>query len=176
MKWTRSHTRTTRSAKDRRNVRAPAIAALGRIVREHVKAAGNKIDELKFGDRPQAHQGRAASRADNRGFSDRRVDHTLWAKLIDDSIGDFEGAAIDADVFADQEHGWVALHLFPNALANSFHHRRQTSTRWPFELVFFFECGRHIWFTRLCRLMCGEVSAFRQVSTMIWGYAPNAGA
>src|SRR5260370_31399133 len=113
MKRSGAHAGTARSAKDCRNVRAPAVAALGRIVGEHVKAARNKIDELKFGDRPQAHQSRAAGGADNRGFSDRRIDHTLWAELINDSIRDFEGPAIGANIFADQKNTRVALHLFP---------------------------------------------------------------
>src|SRR5205085_376859 len=38
MKRPRAHAGTARSAKDCRNVRAPTVAALGRIVGEHVKA------------------------------------------------------------------------------------------------------------------------------------------
>ena len=34
--------------------------------------------------------------------------------------GDLERAAVDADVFADQEDVRVALHLFPEALADGF--------------------------------------------------------
>src|SRR5205814_9446785 len=59
-------------------------------------------------------------RAHDRRFGDRRIDHPLWAKMMDESVGDFERAAIAADVLADAEHRRVALHLFPDSLADGF--------------------------------------------------------
>src|SRR5438876_6324877 len=109
MKRARAHARAARPAKYRRNVRAPAIAALGRIICQQIKAAGNEIDELKLSHWPQAHQPGATGRADDRGFRDGRVDHALRTEVIDDSFGNFECAAIYADVFADQKDGCVAL-------------------------------------------------------------------
>ena len=35
-------------------------------------------------------------------------------------VGYFEGAAVDADVFAQAEDGGIALHLLPDALADGF--------------------------------------------------------
>ena len=49
-----------------------------------------------------------------------RVDHALRAEAVDEAFGDFERAAVDADVFADAEDRRIALHLFPDALANGF--------------------------------------------------------
>ena len=106
---------------------------------------------MEFGDGPQAHQGRATSGADNRGFGDRRIDHTFWAELVDDAVSDFEGAAIGPDIFANEEDSGVAFHLFPQALTNSFHHGRQTATRRPFEFVFFLDRGRHCSDQSSCR-------------------------
>src|SRR5947208_7739616 len=101
MKRTRAHAGTAWATKHRGNVSAPTITALGRVVRQQIKTARNKIDELKFGDRPHAHQSRAASRADNCRFGNRRIDHPLFAELIDQTVSDFERAAIRADVFAN---------------------------------------------------------------------------
>jgi hypothetical protein len=35
-------------------------------------------------------------------------------------IGDFEGVAVDADVFAEAEAGEGVFHFFPDSLANGF--------------------------------------------------------
>src|SRR5208283_4157213 len=48
------------------------------------------------------------------------VDDARGTEAVDEALGDFEGAAIDADVFADAEDGGIALHLFPDALADRF--------------------------------------------------------
>src|SRR5438445_6007004 len=40
--------------------------------------------------------------------------------MMDESVGHFERAAIDADVLADAEDRRVALHLFPDPLADGF--------------------------------------------------------
>ena len=46
---------------------------------------------------------------DDGGLGDRRVDDALLAELRDEPVGDLEGAAVDADVLAEQEDALVAL-------------------------------------------------------------------
>src|SRR5690242_19118224 len=144
MKWARSYPCPTRPAKHRRNISAPAIATLRRVVRQQIETARDEIDELKLSDRFHAHQARAACGTDDRGFRDRGINHARFAEVIDQTVSDFEGAAVRANVFADDEDGRVHFHLFPDALANRFDHRGHSATGWPFEFVFFFDGGRHL--------------------------------
>src|SRR5260370_10019933 len=136
MKRTRADARTAWPSKHRRDIRAPAIATLRRVVCEQIKTTTDKVDELKLSDGPHPHQGRAARRANDCRFRNRRVDHAFFSQLVDDAFGDFEGAAIDADVFADQKARRGALHLFPDSSANRFDHPGHAATRRAFELLF----------------------------------------
>jgi len=40
--------------------------------------------------------------------------------VVDEAFGDFERAAVDADVFPHAEDGRVTLHLLPDSLADGF--------------------------------------------------------
>jgi len=71
-------------------------------------------------------------------FSDRRVDHAARPELIDDSLGDFEGAAIGADIFHQSGKPLGRAPSLPRGLTDRFNHRGQPATRRPFELVFLF--------------------------------------
>ena len=109
-----------RSANHDGNAGAPAIAAFRGEVRDLIEGAGNEIGELHFGDGPHSHQRRADRRADDSGFGDRRVDDAPLAESLEHAGGDFESAAVDADIFAKDEDAFVLFHLFPDALANRF--------------------------------------------------------
>ena len=61
--------------------------------------------------------------------------------MINDALSDFECAAIDTYVFADQKHRRVAIHLFPDTGANGFDHRSQAAARRAFEFSILFESG-----------------------------------
>src|SRR5689334_367009 len=89
-------------------------------VADLVHSAANKVHELKFGDRTHAGQGRSKSRANNRRFRDWRVNHALGTEPVNKAIGDLECAAVNTDVLAEAENRRVALHLFPNSLADGF--------------------------------------------------------
>ena len=125
---TRAHARAAWTTKHCGQSRAPAITTLRGIVRQQIEAGRNEIDKLKLRDRSHAHQRRATRRSDNRAFRDRRIDHAFFAKLIEQSVGDFERATVRADVFADHKHGWIAFHLFPDTLANRFDHGGLSAT------------------------------------------------
>ena len=107
-------------ADDERRRRAPAIVGLGDHVDDLVEGAADEVHELKFGDRTHAGERRAEGRAHDGGFRDGRVDDALGAEAVDEAVGDFEGAAVDADVLADAEDGGVALHFLPDSLADGF--------------------------------------------------------
>ena len=108
------------AAQDERRGRAPEVVRLGDHVADLVEGAADEVHELKFGDRAHAGERRAESRAHDGGFGDGRVDDALGAEAVDESVGDFERAAVDADVFAEAEDGRVALHFFPDSLADGF--------------------------------------------------------
>src|ERR1700741_2332430 len=104
MKWSGPYTRTTWTTKDRRQSSAPAITTLGRVVRQQIEAGGNEIDKLKLSNRTHALHPRPKSCPDDRAFRDRRIDDALFAKLVEQAIGNLERAAIRADVLADHKH------------------------------------------------------------------------
>ena len=136
MKRTRAHARTAGPAENGRNIRAPTITTLGRVVGEQIEAGGDEIDKLKLSHRFHPHQARATRRPDDRGLGNRRIDHSPGAKLIDEPISHLKSAAIRADVFADNKHRRVAFHLFPNALADRLDERRRPTARRSSGLVF----------------------------------------
>ena len=111
---------TAWAAEDKRSGRAPEVVRLRDHVADLVHGAGDEIHELKFGDRAHAGERRSEGRADDGGLGDGRVDDALGAEAVDESVGDFEGAAVDADVFAQAEDGGVVFHLFPDSLADGF--------------------------------------------------------
>src|SRR5260370_38074025 len=59
-------------------------------------------------------------------------------------MGDLDGAAISAHVFADQKDSRVALHLFPDPSANCLDHRGGAAARRAFEFAFLFKCGGNV--------------------------------
>ena len=108
------------AAQDEGCRRAPEVMRLRDHVADLVHGAADEVHELKFGDRTHAGERRAEGRAHDGGFCDRRVDDPLGTEAVNEAVGDFEGAAVDADVFADAEDGGVALHFFPDSLADGF--------------------------------------------------------
>ena len=55
-------------------------------------------------------------------FADGRVDHALPAEFREQAFGDFERAAVDADVFADEDDRGIAVHFLEHRLADGFEH------------------------------------------------------
>jgi hypothetical protein len=85
-----------------------------------VEGATDEVHELKFGDGAHAGEGRAKSGSDDRGLGDRGIDDAPGTETVDKSIRYFKGAAVDANVLANAEDGRVALHFFPDSLADGF--------------------------------------------------------
>jgi hypothetical protein len=93
-------------------------------LRDHVaylvEGAADEVHELEFGDGTHAGERRSESRANYGGLGDGRVDDTFGAEAIDETISHFKSPAVDADVFAEAEDGGVAVHFFPDSLADGF--------------------------------------------------------
>src|ERR1700758_5217884 len=93
-------------------------------LRDHVgdlvEGAADEVHELKFGYGPHTGQGRAKRGSDDGRFGDGGIDDALGTEAIDEAVGDLEGAAVDTNVFADAEDGWVMLHFLPDSLADGF--------------------------------------------------------
>src|SRR5689334_11505436 len=114
------HIAPARSADNQRCWRIPAIVCLRHHVGYLIEGTSDEIHELKFRYWTQSSERSAKRRTDDCGFCDWRVDDTLGTESIDEAICNFEGAAVDADVLADTENGRIALHLFPDSLADRF--------------------------------------------------------
>ena len=106
------------SRSDDRDRRARAEALLRGDGDEVVPGAGDEVRELHLGDRAHAHQRGAGRAADDRRLRERRVDHAPGAELLLEAERDLEGAAVDADVLAEDEDALVAPHLLPEAVAD----------------------------------------------------------
>jgi hypothetical protein len=108
------------STQDERSGRAPEVVRLRDHVGNLIEGATDEVHELKFGDGTHAGERRAESRTDDGRLGDGRIDDALGAEAVDETVGDFERTAINADVFAEAEDGWVAVHFFPDSLADGF--------------------------------------------------------
>ena len=122
MKRAAVHAAARRSANNHGHGRAPEVMRLGDEIGDLVEAAGDEIDELHFGHGAQTEEAHAAGRADDGGFADGRFDHALAAEFREQAFGDFEGAAVYADIFAEGDDGRVALHFFEHRLADGIQH------------------------------------------------------
>src|SRR6266849_4912191 len=89
-------------------------------VADLVEGAADEVHELEFGDGAHAGERRSEGRAYDGGLGDGRVDDALGAEAVDKTVGDFESAAVNADVFAEAEDRGVAVHFFPDSLSDGF--------------------------------------------------------
>src|SRR5579872_462485 len=120
MKRTAVDVSAARAAQDERRGRSPEIVRLRDHVGNLVEGAADEVHELEFSDGAHAGERRAEGRTYDRRLSDRCVDDALGAEAVDETVGDFEGSAINTDVFAETEDSWVAVHFFPDSLADGF--------------------------------------------------------
>src|SRR5581483_3728601 len=103
-----------------RHRRAPAKMRLGQHVGDLIEGAADEVHELELRHGTQPGERRAKAGVDDGHLGDGRIDHALRAEAVDESVGDLEGTAVDADVFANAEHRGIPLHLLPDPLANRF--------------------------------------------------------
>src|SRR5262249_31420893 len=100
--------------------------------------AGDEIDELHLGNRPQPKIAHAAGRTDDRTLGDGRVDDPLPAEFFQQTLAGFERTAIHADVFTNEHDTWVGGHLFEHGLTHCFEKGNGSHyQRAPFFTAFF---------------------------------------
>ena len=123
VEWPAPHVPAAGTTHDDGRRQSGPVARRGDVIRQHVVGTGDEVDELHLRNGPEAHVRRAGRGADDRRLGDRRVDHARFAETLGESLGDLECAAIQSDVFAEDEDAIVALHLLPEPLAQRFEER-----------------------------------------------------
>src|SRR5208282_1179022 len=118
--WTAVHIAAAGTAQNQRSGRSPTVVRFCGHVDDLIEGAADEIHELELGYGAQSGERGTEGRAYDGRLRDRRVDHALGAEAVDEAVGDFESAAVDADVLAQAEDAWVALHLLPDSLADGF--------------------------------------------------------
>src|SRR5258708_37432710 len=94
--------------------------SLGHEIRNLIERAHDKVNELHLDNGPQPQIAHSAGRADNGALADRRIDHALPAKPLQQAFAGLERPAVHTDVFADQHDGRVSLHLLEHRLLDGF--------------------------------------------------------
>src|SRR6185312_276264 len=82
-----------RAAHDHGRGRSPAPVALGYRVADLRVRGADEVHELELGHGAHAGHGRAVGRRHDGGFRDRRIDHALFAEVVDEAFSDLERAA-----------------------------------------------------------------------------------
>ena len=114
------HIAAAGAANDQGRRCSPAVVSFSNHVDDLVESAADEIHELELGHRTHAGERGAESGADDGGFRDGSINDALGSEAVDEAVGDFECAAVNADVLAQAEDGRVALHFLPDALADGF--------------------------------------------------------
>ena len=120
MKWAAMHIAAAWAAQHQRSGRSPTIVCRADHVDDLIEGAADEVHELEFGDGAQSGERGAKGSAYDGGLGDGSVDHALGAEAVDESVGDLEGATVDADVLAEAEDARVAFHFLPDSLADGF--------------------------------------------------------
>lgn len=81
------------------------------VVDDLVVGGAEEAFELDFGDGPHAGHGEADGGADDAGFGEGRVDDAVFAEALGEAFGDAEDAAVDADIFAEDDDAVVGFHF-----------------------------------------------------------------
>ena len=100
-----------RPANDDGHGSAPAVMGFGHEIGDLVKGASNEVDELHLRDRAQSQIAHADRGAYDRGFADGRIDHAFPAETLQQARRGLEGAAVNADIFAQQQDSRIAVHF-----------------------------------------------------------------
>ena len=103
---------------------AKHVADLGRLVDELLHSERGEVGELEFVDGSQAGEGRANGNARAAEFGDRGVYHAVGAVFVHEVARNLEGAAIDANFLAHQDHALVRGESDIEGLADARHVQR----------------------------------------------------
>src|SRR5262249_6790064 len=119
-----ANTAAVRHADHHRDVEAALRAhpVARAVVLDLVEALEREARELDLADGLEPVERHPDRGADDGRLRQRAVDHALRAELALQVVGHAEDAAVDADVFADDEHVAVALHLLEEGLVERLDH------------------------------------------------------
>src|ERR1700721_2016890 len=120
MKRTAVDIAATWPANHQRGGRTPTVVGFRHHVDNLIKGTADEIHELKLGDWTHAGKRSAEGRADDGRFRDGSINHAFRPEAVDEAVGHFEGAAVDANVLTNTEDGRIALHFLPDSLAYGF--------------------------------------------------------
>src|SRR5207237_4823406 len=120
MERTAVNAATARPSNNDGNPGPPAVPALCGKVRDLIESARNKIGELHFGDGTHPHECGADSGSYNSRLGYRCVDDAPLTEPFEHSSCNLERAAVNPNIFAENEHPFVLFHFFPDTLANRF--------------------------------------------------------
>ncbi len=84
---------------------------LGGFGEQLVHAGIYEVGVLQLDHRPQSHQSGPDRTTHDRRFGDRGVDDPIRPVLLEETLGDLECPTEHPDVFAEQKHRLVVLHL-----------------------------------------------------------------
>src|SRR5439155_12852637 len=82
------------------------------VEREQCEVPGHELD-----DRPQSNHRRPDSDAGKAELSDRSIDDTHRAELVEESLGDLVGSVVLRDFFPHKEDAIVTLQLLAQRLS-----------------------------------------------------------
>ena len=108
------------TANDQRCWGAPPVMGLGDHVGDLVEGAADEIHELEFGYGTHSGEGGSECGTYDGGLGYGRVDDAFGAEMVDEAVRHLERASVDSDVFAYAEDRGIALHFFPDSLADGF--------------------------------------------------------
>src|SRR5258708_6838204 len=120
VEWPAMHIAAAWTANHQRGGRSPAVVRLRGHVDDLIEGAADEVHELELGHGAQSGKSSSEGSAYDGRLRNRRVDHALGSESVDEAIGDLECSAVDTDVLAQTKDGWLALHLFPDSLADGF--------------------------------------------------------
>ena len=122
----------------RRHLTARHIARLRRRVDDLVHRLHGEIERHELDDRPESGKRRADPEPGETMLGDRRVDHAARPEFLQQTLADFVGALVLADLLAEQQHAVVAPHLLGHCIAQRLAHRHRDG----FPRIFLGEAGR----------------------------------
>ena len=105
---------------------AGPVVVLGQHVDDRVERAGDEVGELVLDHRPQPDQRGTGGQAGEPGLGDGGVHHPQRPELVQETLGHLEGAAVLADVLADEEDVGITIHLVIQRQTHRLQIRRLT--------------------------------------------------
>ena len=98
-------------------LRATHIVPLGGLIADLVRRHQREVEIHQLHHRPQAPHRRAAGRAADAGFADRRVEDAMATERLEQALRHLERAAIVGHVLAIEDDAIVARHFFGERFA-----------------------------------------------------------